>query len=422
MSSVEAKSSVVTRQVFGMQQRFPYSPCYCEENVYLLASDLVRRGFIASIDKVFAVFIINPSKKIAMWKQRAGLVHKGRSRRRKQQQQQHRKGHDGDVDDSGEGCSTSGEDSDRESGSGMSSRVESEGDREADEDVNNDDVEGLVVWDYHVVLVQMPSGQAARGQQDSAGPGLAVGTAPEGSTPPNSAVAAGQGGQAEARAAPGMVLQTAFAALDNGGPSKDGRCGGDMAAAIAAGVSAPGRSGALVWDLDTLLPFPCSLELYAQRALKSHYHLVPHYQRFFRVVPASAYLYHFASDRSHMRLEGGDWRMPPPPYPPIIAADGATNNIHFYWDVTKRNPEGESGLDEFLQAVSITPQHGPDPAAAAVHNGSQGAAGAECHPKVMGGLGRKSAQPYGIVLDEQSFLRAFGVPADGGSVEAAELS
>ncbi|GIL48365.1 hypothetical protein Vafri_4625 [Volvox africanus] len=166
-----------------------------------------------------------------------------------------------------------------------------------------------------------------------------------------------------------------------------------------------------------------SLELYAQRALKSHYHLVPHYQRFFRVVPASAYLYHFASDRSHMRLEGGDWRILPPPYPPITAADGATNNIHCYWDLTKRTPEGESGLHEILQALSITPQHGPDPAAAAAagQKGSGGAAGAESHATVMRGLRRKSAQPYGIVLDEQSFLRAFGVLADDSSVEAAEL-
>jgi hypothetical protein len=39
--------------------------------------------------------------------------------------------------------------------------------------------------------------------------------------------------------------------------------------------------------------------------------------RYFRVVPASVFLQHFASDRRHMKRADGSWIKPPPDYPPI---------------------------------------------------------------------------------------------------------
>ena len=45
--------------------------------------------------------------------------------------------------------------------------------------------------------------------------------------------------------------------------------------------------------------------------------LDPHTYRRFRVVEASCFLSSFASDRSHMRKEDGEWLSPPPSYDPI---------------------------------------------------------------------------------------------------------
>lgn len=105
-----------------------------------------------------------------------------------------------------------------------------------------------------------------------------------------------------------------------------------------------------VWDLDTTLPFPTPLSQYATEALRSHQTLAPRFSRWmpgsmgipvawtiityifsssrrYRVVNGQDYLTYFASDRSHMVLEGGRWSAPPPVYPCIVAADGCTNNI-----------------------------------------------------------------------------------------------
>ncbi|KAE8282602.1 Protein N-terminal glutamine amidohydrolase [Larimichthys crocea] len=62
------------------------------------------------------------------------------------------------------------------------------------------------------------------------------------------------------------------------------------------------QSDSLVYDLDSELSFPVSL------------------QRKLRVVPADSFLLHFASDRSHMMNPDGSWKMPPPLYPPIHTA------------------------------------------------------------------------------------------------------
>ncbi|EFN57465.1 hypothetical protein CHLNCDRAFT_13094, partial [Chlorella variabilis] len=72
---------------------------------------------------------------------------------------------------------------------------------------------------------------------------------------------------------------------------------------------------ALVFDLDTTLPFPCSLADYRRHALLGAANLPQHYRRFYRVVPGALFVRHFASDRSHMRDEAGAWLHTPPPYP-----------------------------------------------------------------------------------------------------------
>ncbi|XP_072768675.1 protein N-terminal glutamine amidohydrolase isoform X2 [Nerophis lumbriciformis] len=84
-------------------------------------------------------------------------------------------------------------------------------------------------------------------------------------------------------------------------------------------------SEAFLYDLDSVLPFPCNLKMYAKHALRTDHSLSPEYHRKLRVVPADCFLLNFASDRSHMKKEDGSWTMPPPPYPPIRTADSSMN-------------------------------------------------------------------------------------------------
>ncbi|XP_056277852.1 protein N-terminal glutamine amidohydrolase [Pseudoliparis swirei] len=71
-------------------------------------------------------------------------------------------------------------------------------------------------------------------------------------------------------------------------------------------------SCSLVYDLDSELSFPCSLQLYGAQALRSDRSLQPEYHRKLRVVPADSFLLNFASDRSHMKNSDGSWKMAPP--------------------------------------------------------------------------------------------------------------
>uniref|UniRef100_A0A8D0G8P4 Protein N-terminal glutamine amidohydrolase n=1 Tax=Sphenodon punctatus TaxID=8508 RepID=A0A8D0G8P4_SPHPU len=88
-------------------------------------------------------------------------------------------------------------------------------------------------------------------------------------------------------------------------------------------VSCGGQS--FIYDLDTVLPFPCSFDTYAEEAFKSDDVIYPEFRRKIRVIQADLYLKTFASDRSHMRDASGNWRKPPPPYLCIETADSKMN-------------------------------------------------------------------------------------------------
>ncbi len=71
-----------------------------------------------------------------------------------------------------------------------------------------------------------------------------------------------------------------------------------------------------VWDLDTTLPCPVSIEEYLQqtfRAEQSH-------PASFRMMSASYYRSHFSSDRAHMRDANNFYLAPPPQWPVISNA------------------------------------------------------------------------------------------------------
>ncbi|XP_043663865.1 protein N-terminal glutamine amidohydrolase-like [Vespula pensylvanica] len=74
---------------------------------------------------------------------------------------------------------------------------------------------------------------------------------------------------------------------------------------------------AVVYDLDSALPFPTHFWKYATETFRSDEALRPEYHRRFRLVPASLYLQQFASNRQHMKREDGTWIKTPPDYPPI---------------------------------------------------------------------------------------------------------
>ncbi|XP_048084884.1 protein N-terminal glutamine amidohydrolase isoform X1 [Alosa alosa] len=84
-----------------------------------------------------------------------------------------------------------------------------------------------------------------------------------------------------------------------------------------------------IYDLDTVLPYPCPLSLYEKEAFRSDHYLKESYRRKLRVIPAETFLSSFASDRSHMKDEVGHWKMLPPSYPCIETAESKMNLNYF---------------------------------------------------------------------------------------------
>ncbi|XP_030645274.1 protein N-terminal glutamine amidohydrolase isoform X2 [Chanos chanos] len=104
-----------------------------------------------------------------------------------------------------------------------------------------------------------------------------------------------------------------------------------------------------IYDLDTILPFPCPFDVYSREAFKSNEYLKPMYRRKLRVIPANVYLQHFASDRSHMKDPSGTWRMPPPPYACIETAESSMNLDDFISMDAKKGWGQVYDLPEFVQ-------------------------------------------------------------------------
>ncbi|GFY42532.1 protein N-terminal glutamine amidohydrolase [Trichonephila inaurata madagascariensis] len=107
--------------------------------------------------------------------------------------------------------------------------------------------------------------------------------------------------------------------------------------------------GALVYDLDTVLPFPVPLEKYAPLTFQFETYLQPIHHRCFRVIPAELFLKTFASDRSRMKSSDGSWIKEPPPYPCLSTSD-STNNIDDFISMDPTFGIGEvMNLNQFLE-------------------------------------------------------------------------
>jgi protein N-terminal glutamine amidohydrolase len=82
-----------------------------------------------------------------------------------------------------------------------------------------------------------------------------------------------------------------------------------------------------IWDLDTRLGMPVSVDEYIACTFPQHPE-TRDFQPLFRVVDSDEFLATFSSDRSHMRNQHGEWLQPPPPWDPICR-DGIWNLIDF---------------------------------------------------------------------------------------------
>ncbi|XP_052175014.1 protein N-terminal glutamine amidohydrolase [Diospyros lotus] len=111
-----------------------------------------------------------------------------------------------------------------------------------------------------------------------------------------------------------------------------------------------GQSSALVWDLDSSLPFPCPLASYVSETIRPSFHLFSEFQRFFRAVHAPIFLRSFASDRRHMKDSAGNWIAQPPTYEPIVAEDGTVHNLNDYIEISAAGLVKDIG-DELIKAV-----------------------------------------------------------------------
>ncbi|XP_075996292.1 protein N-terminal glutamine amidohydrolase [Genypterus blacodes] len=106
---------------------------------------------------------------------------------------------------------------------------------------------------------------------------------------------------------------------------------------------------AQVYDLDSLLSFPCSLPQYAAEALRSDRSIKRTFHRKLRIIQAKSFLQNFASDRSHMKTAEGTWTVPPPAYPPIQTAESHMNLDDFISMKPSVGWGGVYSLDHFLQ-------------------------------------------------------------------------
>lgn len=88
-----------------------------------------------------------------------------------------------------------------------------------------------------------------------------------------------------------------------------------------------GEGQAVVYDIDSLLPYPCPLGEYLTHSFPYEWPFP--FGPLFRVVPLDTFLGHFSSDRSHMRDNSGNFRQPPPPYAPIAGGENP-NNLQEY--------------------------------------------------------------------------------------------
>lgn len=95
--------------------------------------------------------------------------------------------------------------------------------------------------------------------------------------------------------------------------------------------------GWTIWDLDTTLGLPVPLTTYLHASFAYPDGFPPPYGARFRVIEATVYRETLATDRRHMLDDAGEYRAPPPPWPPI----GTGSNLMRFVDMDDEDFVGE---------------------------------------------------------------------------------
>ncbi|MDP3178305.1 MAG: hypothetical protein Q8M76_10410 [Spirochaetaceae bacterium] len=108
-------------------------------------------------------------------------------------------------------------------------------------------------------------------------------------------------------------------------------------AAVTAAVAVAGGEGrAFIFDLDTLLGFPCPLDSYLAGSFPEG--APPILEPRFLVLRADRYVADLVSDRSHMRAADGSYLAPPPPWPAPGAGSGRSNVLMAWIEEAASSP------------------------------------------------------------------------------------
>lgn len=98
------------------------------------------------------------------------------------------------------------------------------------------------------------------------------------------------------------------------------------------------QAGDLIYDLDTLLPFPVSAADYFRASFPNQDSIAESYRAWVRVIPAQAFVDNFYSDRSHMQGMIADEEYPE--WPAIMPTHGQAILLSEYWDMQRSLADG----------------------------------------------------------------------------------
>lgn len=91
-----------------------------------------------------------------------------------------------------------------------------------------------------------------------------------------------------------------------------------------------------VLDIDSHLPYACSLDTYLHNAFPCSSQWPQEYMPYFRLVEAKTFLKHFSSDRMHMYdAEKDEWSANPPEYDCIQASHETKSNLSNYMTIVE---------------------------------------------------------------------------------------
>ena len=106
----------------------------------------------------------------------------------------------------------------------------------------------------------------------------------------------------------------------------------------------------LVWDLDTILGCPISMEDYLRLTFGDSGTISKEYAPLFRIVTPDKFVHIFSSNRSHMRKSNGQWIALPPPWPAIYQNGRNTLN-EFIVMASNKTRLGVVSKREALEAI-----------------------------------------------------------------------